>query len=319
MTPDVEDQSTTDVAYQVSCIIPAYNCERFLAEAVESILAQSYPVHEVIIVDDGSTDGTGALAEELMAQNKGRIQVLSQKNQGTGSARNAGMRVASGHMITFLDADDLWYSEKTARQIERFWARPELGISVTHIQNFWMDEVAEERKQYRNEGRAQPLPGYVMPTAMVRRSVFEQIGLLNATLRHSDSAEWFMRAKKAKIIDELIGDVLVSRRLHLHNSTRQTGNESREEFLRLLQSMRKQQRMDSTQETKATGKVKKQSVMRILIWTDCYLPVIGGVQVGMSYYLPALQKAGYEVAVLASHMQFELPDLMVIDGIPVHR
>src|SRR5262245_55116666 len=71
--------------------------------------------------------------------------------------------------------------------------------------------------------------------------------------------------------------------------------------------------------SKTTGEVKKQSVMRILIWMDVYLPVIGGVQVGMSHYLPALQKAGHEVVVFASHIHFDLPDLMIVNGIPVHR
>lgn len=99
-----------------SVIIPAYNAERFLRQAVESALAQSHPNVEVIIIDDGSTDGTRQLAEEL-AKTDERVRVLTQGNAGVGAARNRGIAEARGEYIAPLDADDFWYPDKLSRQI----------------------------------------------------------------------------------------------------------------------------------------------------------------------------------------------------------
>lgn len=99
-----------------SVIIPAYNAERFLRQAVESALAQSYPNVEVIIIDDGSTDGTRQLADEL-AKADGRVRVITQENAGVGAARNRGIAEARGKYVAPLDADDFWYPEKLTRQI----------------------------------------------------------------------------------------------------------------------------------------------------------------------------------------------------------
>jgi glycosyltransferase involved in cell wall biosynthesis len=121
----------------VSCIVPVYNGERYLAEALESILGQTYRSLEVIVVDDGSTDGTAA----VLATYRQRITCLHQTNAGHAAARNRGLAVARGEFVAFLDADDLWHPEKLARQMARFQARPELDASVTHVQNFWMAEL----------------------------------------------------------------------------------------------------------------------------------------------------------------------------------
>src|SRR5262245_4518179 len=99
-----------------SVIIPAYNAERFLRQAVESALAQSYPNVEVLVIDDGSTDGTRQLADEL-AKADGRLRVITQQNAGVGAARNRGIAEARGKYIAPLDADDFWYPEKLARQV----------------------------------------------------------------------------------------------------------------------------------------------------------------------------------------------------------
>jgi len=99
-----------------SVIIPAYNAERFLRQAVESALAQSYPNLEVIVIDDGSTDGTRRLADEL-ANADARVRVFTQENAGVGAARNRGIAEARGKYVAPLDADDFWYPEKLSRQI----------------------------------------------------------------------------------------------------------------------------------------------------------------------------------------------------------
>lgn len=97
----------------VSVVIPAYNCEGYIGEAVESVLNQTVPAHEVIVVDDGSTDGTGEILERF----RPRIRVISRPNAGPSAARNAGVAAATGHWVGFLDSDDVWLPSKLERQL----------------------------------------------------------------------------------------------------------------------------------------------------------------------------------------------------------
>jgi len=111
----------------VSVIVPAYNAARYVAEAVESVLAQTHPPAEVLIVDDGSADDT----EERLRPYGGRVRYIYQQNQGVASARNRGLREARGNLIAFLDADDVWHPEKLRWQLMAFAQRPELGAVST--------------------------------------------------------------------------------------------------------------------------------------------------------------------------------------------
>ena len=105
--------------FLVSCIVPVYNGERYLREALDSILAQTYRPLEIIVADDGSADGTAGVVATFGDQ----VRYVRQHNQGPSSARNLGIRVPTGDFIAFLDADDLWHPEKLARQIARFQTR----------------------------------------------------------------------------------------------------------------------------------------------------------------------------------------------------
>ena len=214
----------------VSCIVPVFNGERFLAEALESILRQTHDRLDIIVVDDGSTDDTASVARAF----GDRIRYIFQGNAGPAAARNRGIREALGDFIAFLDADDLWNEEKLEKQLRRFEERPELAYSVTFMQNFWEEEVGEERRFYEGHSRAGPLPGYVTGTLMARREWLERTRGFNVSLKHGDAADWFQRADEAGAVGELLREVLTRRRLHSENRSRQMATGSREEFLRLL-------------------------------------------------------------------------------------
>ncbi len=110
---------------KISVIIPAYNACKFIAEAIESVLNQTFPAHEIIVVDDGSTDGTGEFVEKQFGD---KVKVIRQENKGQGAARNAGIKVATGNIFQFLDADDLLLPNKFEVQLD-FWRRnPEFDI-----------------------------------------------------------------------------------------------------------------------------------------------------------------------------------------------
>lgn len=203
----------------VSCIVPVFNGEAYLREALESILNQSYPALDVIVADDGSTDGSAAIIASFGA----RVRHLRQVNAGAPAARNLGLQAARGEFIAFLDADDLWHRDKLTRQMARFTARPELDVSITHIQNFWIPELADEADRLRDHPIAQAQPGFVPVTMLARRDVFDRVGGFNTALKVGDPMEWFARAMEHGIQMELLPDTLVHRRMHTRNLSWQTG------------------------------------------------------------------------------------------------
>jgi glycosyltransferase involved in cell wall biosynthesis len=214
----------------VSCIVPVYNCEAYLAESIESILAQPHRPIEVIVVDDGSTDRTA----EVIRGFGDRVRGLTQPNAGPAVARNTGLAAARGTFIAFNDSDDLWVSGKLATQMALLEARPELDFCVGHVQNFWVEEMRDEADRYKGHRRSEPIAGWVTPTLLARRSAFERVGAMNATLGHGDSADWFLRARESGLRGELLPDVLLRRRIHANNRSRITATQSRDEFLALL-------------------------------------------------------------------------------------
>lgn len=113
----------------VSVIIPVFNRANLLVEAVDSVFQQTYPYIEIIIVNDGSTDHTGAVAEDLRNDSEVPISVLHQGNSGPGAARQRGLEQACGDYIQFLDSDDLLLPGKFSAQVEALQSRPECGIS----------------------------------------------------------------------------------------------------------------------------------------------------------------------------------------------
>ena len=205
----------------VSCIIPCYNAERFLGEAIESVIAQTLSPAEIIVIDDGSTDGSAAVA----ARYADRVEYLRQENAGPAAARNRGIELTHGNFVAFLDADDLWHPEKLERQAAKFTARPELEACVTHLTAFWEVEVRHEQEALQDHARTRSsLPGYVMQTMLARRSAFAKAGILNPALRFGEDTEWFIRARDEGVVLELMPDVLVFRRFHANNLTRSRGN-----------------------------------------------------------------------------------------------
>ena len=196
--------------------MPVYNGERFLAESLESILRQTRPPDEVIVVDDGSTDGTAGIAQAMGPP----VRWVRQENAGPGAARNLAIRLATGDFLAFLDSDDLWLPRKLELQLATMRERPELDYCVTHLQNFWMPELAAEEQAFRNQPFAQPLPAFSFPSFLGRREMVDRVGPCREDLRVASDTEWFMRAREMGLAHEVLPDVLVRRRLHRGTLTR---------------------------------------------------------------------------------------------------
>lgn len=205
----------------VAAIIPVYNGERFIEEAVQSALAQRLPPVRVVVVDDGSSDGT----RDALVRFGDRIEVIRQRNAGVSSARNAGAKRCEGvDLLAFLDADDLWHPEKLARQVERFEADPDLGLVHCGV-----IEVDEENLEIRR--RTDGSEGWVGSVlvrweeaavlgggsgAVFRADLFRELGGYDPAL--STSADWdlFVRFALAAPVG-FVPDQLLRYRLHDSN------------------------------------------------------------------------------------------------------
>jgi glycosyltransferase involved in cell wall biosynthesis len=225
----------------ITCIVPVFNGERYLGEALDSILVQTYRPLDIVVVDDGSTDGTA----RVVAAYEGQVRSIFQANTGPAAARNRGLTLARGEFIAFLDADDLWHPAKLARQMARFEARPELDVSVTHLRNFWMPELSEEEQRYRDHRIAQAQPAYGCPALLARRALFDAVGAFDTTFLIGEDTEWFARARDRGAMIEVLPDVLVQRRLHQANLTRRRAALSKEAALRLTKTSLDRRRQDS--------------------------------------------------------------------------
>lgn len=214
----------------ISCIIPTYNGEKFLREAIDSILEQTYWPIEIIVADDGSKDGTAAVAKSYGDP----VRFITQETAGPAATRNLGIQAAKGEFLAFLDADDLWHPEKLERQFAHFQEQPKLDLCVTYAQMFWPEDLKDEAERYQHYARSQPIPGYATTTLLARRSIFEKIGAFDTEYWFADATEWFIRAKEQGMIMELLDDVLTYHRMHKANLTRRMKAKSRDEFLQLV-------------------------------------------------------------------------------------
>jgi glycosyltransferase involved in cell wall biosynthesis len=224
----------------ISCIVPVFNGEKYLGEALGSIFAQSYRPLEVIIVDDGSTDGTSAVA----AGYRDRVRILKQSNKGPSATRNLGVRASRGEFLAFLDPDDLWHPDKLARQMDRFAARPELDLCVAHAQVFWVSEMEHEAARLRDQTRVHVVPGYTTGALLTRRTFFDAVGDLDTSLWFGDATDWFLRAADRGAVMELLPEVLLYHRMHTNNLTRRRLPASRDEFLQIVKRSIDNRRQD---------------------------------------------------------------------------
>ncbi len=189
---------------RVSVVIPSYNYGRFIAQAIESVLAQTVAAHEIIVVDDGSKDDT----IERLAGYSGRVRLIEQPNAGVGAARNTGARAATGDLIAFLDADDLWTPTKIEKQVHRFETDTQIGL--VHCGFVEIDIDGNEQRHFivGAEGwianrilMFDPIT-IVAPgsTAMVSREAFEEVGGFDARCPPSEDWEFSLSvARKFKV------------------------------------------------------------------------------------------------------------------------
>jgi glycosyltransferase involved in cell wall biosynthesis len=199
----------------VSVIVPARNAASYLSEALESIRAQTRAPDQVIVVDDGSTDETAEIAEAQAEP----VTLIKRSHGGVGAAVNSGLAAADGELISFLDADDLWTANKLEVQCAALAAEPKIDMVFGHVEQFLSPELSDEQRALlRAPGRVSPAK--LKGTLLIRRVSLERVGLLSTSLHIADFVDWYSRAREHGLRDQVVGDVVLKRRIHLANNGR---------------------------------------------------------------------------------------------------
>lgn len=186
----------------VSIVMPSYNCRKYIAPAIESVLNQTYDNFEMIIVDDGSTDGTDAIINKY--ESNKHITVITQPNAGRHNACNNAIRNANGSLIAFCDSDDLLREDKIALQVRAMQEHPEVGL--IHTARTAIDENGKSIGHSHARDTGAPAievyeatkklfhHNYICgPTVMIRRECFNEVGYFNETLKQNEDQELYLR------------------------------------------------------------------------------------------------------------------------------
>ena len=211
----------------VSCVIPVRDGARFLGEAIDSALGQSYRPIEVIVSDDGSRDRTPDIACAYGPS----VTYVSGPAAGPPAARNRGLGAARGELVAFLDADDRWRAGKLELQVARFARDPALALCLAQAQPLWAPELAETRLRVARDRLVVVVTACLLSTAVVRRTLFDTVGAFDETRPLGDDTDWFQRAIAAGVSVEILPDVLVERRIHPDSLTHGTNVVSRARLL----------------------------------------------------------------------------------------
>jgi glycosyltransferase involved in cell wall biosynthesis len=211
---------------RVSVVIPVFNGERYLADAVASALAQTRPPDEIWVSDDGSTDGSAVVAGRFPS-----VCLLQSSHGGPAAARNRGVEASTGDVVAFLDCDDLWLPTFLERGLAVLAAQPGTALFFGGTEQFYADELsADDRRRFQ-------LPPAGLnrnaSSVMARKSVFEKVGLFDPKWRMGEFVEWLSRAELAKVNEHVDSNILVRRRIHGANRSLRE-RRSKVDFVRIM-------------------------------------------------------------------------------------
>jgi glycosyltransferase involved in cell wall biosynthesis len=205
-----------------------------LGAAIESVIDHCHERLQIIVVDDGSTDDTMSVATKY-----GDVVYIKQDNRGISAARNTGLRLVSGEFLAFLDADDLWCPFKLEKQIECFDREPEIDMVFGLVDEFHTPDQPPSNAQPRLA-----FPGYLPGTILIKTESFIRVGNFSTSVRTGEFIDWLLRAKEASLSSRMVGEVLLLRRLHANNSTRDK-NSDRVDYAKVLKASLDRRRVKS--------------------------------------------------------------------------
>lgn len=195
----------------VSVVIPTLNGERYLGEAIDTVLGQDHRPVEIIVVDDGSTDDTARVARSFP-----EVTYLRQDHAGIGAARNLGVSRSSGGLLAFLDHDDLWEPGKLELQLRTLKRDPSLDAVLGHVIEFVSPDV-EPEEVARLRPALERAPGVNPGAMLIRRESFDRVGPFETRWTVAEWIDWYARAQERGLRVEMLPDVVLRRRLHGRN------------------------------------------------------------------------------------------------------
>ncbi|MEZ5735857.1 MAG: glycosyltransferase family A protein [Novosphingobium sp.] len=211
----------------VSVVIPVHNGEKYLAESIESVLGQSYPATEILVIDNASTDGTGVVAQSFPQVSYHRLE-----EKGLAKALNYAIERCCGGLLAFLDADDLWTPDRLEKQLDALAHQPDLDIVFGHVEQFVSPELDEEAKA-RLVIRDKLVPGRNKSAMLIRMESFRRAGPFAPEAQMGDFIEWYMRARDSGLEELMLEDVVCMRRIH-GNNMGYTDRDNRVEYVRAI-------------------------------------------------------------------------------------
>jgi glycosyltransferase involved in cell wall biosynthesis len=197
----------------VSVIIPVYNGQKYLAATIESVIQQTYQPLEIIVIDDGSTDNSTAIARSYS-----EVNYIYQNNQGVAVARNTGIANSQGEFIAFIDQDDLWTSNKLAVQIDYLLKHPNLAYTITKMRTFLESDI-DKPAWLKAEFLDSDISAYIVGSLVAHRFIFNQIGKFNPIYKFGNDSDWFFRAIDAGFPATVIPEMLLYKRIHDANES----------------------------------------------------------------------------------------------------
>ncbi len=209
----------------VSVIMPVYNGARFIGEALESVLCQGDAIAEIIVVDDGSRDRS---AEGATSYDKG--EVIQQENAGIGPARNSGIALATGEFLAFLDADDIWESDKTGRQLQAMKTHGDWEGVFGRVEQFHNADYTPPTSLVTEQDHFT-----IAGSLLIKREAFDRAGPFSSDHRVGEFIEWYARALDADVQFGRIDEPVLRRRIHGDNTTIRE-QESRSGYLNMVRA-----------------------------------------------------------------------------------
>lgn len=189
----------------VSCIIPVHNGAGFISQAIESIIHQHGAALQLIVIDDGSTDGSGDIAATFPG-----VIVHTRPKGGVAAARNDGLRLATGDFVAFLDADDLWLPGKLAAQLSAIGDADYALTNVRHVKTSTDGRLPPDHGKADGEEKL----GLLMQCILARRAAFDRVGAFDTRTTTRADQDWFLRAEEAGLKRVIVDEVLTIRRIH---------------------------------------------------------------------------------------------------------